>query len=108
MSRTWVHQPWWVKERDPRWRDHFQEIHNHDKGVCTLADYLANRANYIGGRCHISWCWRGRQVHCGCRMCSAHWSRRSLRRWERHQAHLALVAEDWDRAMLHFPAYYRG
>ena len=101
MSRTFVHAPAWVKERDPRWRNHFQTVHDHDDGICDLAAYLAHDGYRVRGRmCHVALCWRGRQIHCGCAMCTGAWTRRWGRRRSRQQARLALARGDWESVWL--------
>lgn len=95
MSRTDVHAPGWVKQRDPLWRDHFQERHNHERGPCDLELSLTAR-DWIRTRCYIAWRWRGRRIYCGCRMCTEQIGRRISNRRERHDAKRALRQGAWD------------
>lgn len=107
MSKTWVHQPWWVKQRDPRWRNHFRVDHSHEDGICDLAVFLAREEGYwVRNGCRIDIRWQGRQIHCGCRMCTDQKSRKLSRRRERHQIRMALTQGDWDTASLEFGLTY--
>lgn len=83
VSRTWVHQPYWIKQRQERWRNFFYEYHNHINGECDL-DSSPSRGWYPGN-CHLADSSRGRNIHCGCWMCSGSPFRRIQRRMERHQ-----------------------
>jgi len=98
MSRTDVHAPYWVKQLDPAWRDHFQEVHHHQDGVCTLQDYFESlrRNGRSWGDCFIQPVSRGRNIHCGCWMCSEGYSRSLRRRTERHQIKQALRSGQWE------------
>lgn len=96
MSRTDVHAPYWVKLRDPLWRDHFKEFHDHDHGVCTLDQFLSNRSGWIRDLCYVGQVWRGRQIHCGCPMCTDRDGRRMRRRRERREVRQALLLGHWD------------
>jgi hypothetical protein len=83
MSRTDVHAPWWVKERDPLWRDHFVEHHDHSTSVCDLAAYLAAGNTWTSTTCYITWTPRRRNIGCGCRMCTGQHGRKLGRRQQR-------------------------
>ncbi len=95
MSRTDVHAPNWVKQKDPLWRDHFQEIHDHSDGVCNLNEYL-NQMIWSQAKCYITFRWQGRQIHCGCGMCTDRDGRRLKRRWDRREVKRGLRNGDWD------------
>ncbi len=82
MSRTYVHEPYHVKVFAPMWRSHFREAHRHDEGPCDL-DQFDPRAPWSATRCHIDLALLGRNIHCGCRMCTGQFSRRLSRRRER-------------------------
>lgn len=97
MSRTDVHVPSWVKERDPLWRHYFKEVHSHDNGICDLDSYLTTQTWSRTG-CYITFAWRGRQIHCGCPMCTDQEARKILRRRQRHQARRALRLGFWEDA----------
>jgi hypothetical protein len=71
MSRTHVHTPYKVKMRQPRWRDYFTEHHNHTAGPCDMAEFLVADV-WIRPRCYMNPSWRGRQIFCGCDMCSGY------------------------------------
>jgi hypothetical protein len=114
MSRTDLHAPYWVKERDPAWRRVFVPAHRHvvcehyDEEAghwllrrevpCDLAEFLAGtrttrcRMMYVGGR----------NICCGCRLYTGQmWrkqDRRSARgRWRAiRQSLLRVAAEDRD------------
>lgn len=96
MSRTDVHAPWWVKERDPLWRQHFQEVHDHSRGPCDLLRFLSSR-RYVRTSCYIEIRWQGRQIHCGCRMCTDQVGHQLQRRHDRHVTKQALKADRWDQ-----------
>ncbi len=85
MSRTFVHLPYWVKTRAPAWRHFYREDHRHDEGPCDL-DRFDPRAPWSATRCHIEWIWAGRNIHCGCRMCTGRDSRAASRRAARAAA----------------------
>jgi hypothetical protein len=95
MSRTDVHVPHWVKEKDPLWRRHFVEVHNHENGTCDLHLRLEARG-WIRTRCYINIHWQGRQIHCGCKMCTNQIGRRLGNRRERHDAKRAIRKGAWD------------
>jgi hypothetical protein len=84
-----------VKQRDPLWRYYFREVHRHDDGVCTLDQFLA-ADHWVRTSCYIDQVWRGRQIHCGCGMCTDQESRRMKRRRQRHEARRALRLGYWD------------
>lgn len=114
MSRTDVHAPYRVKARDPGWRDHFTEHHNHAQRVtgatrepgppprwvhryeivvrCDLADFLAGVEDTA---CSMGYVGRRRNIFCGCRLCTGADGRRLARRQERvrwRSARAALLA----------------
>lgn len=99
MSRTDVHRPGWVQERDPHNRRHFVADHNHTiheawdpqqrrwlvrRAVdCDLHAFLAAKG-WAPTRCRMRYI-GGRNIYCGCDMCTGrHWQRLARRR-ERHQ-----------------------
>ena len=90
MSRTDVHAPCWVKERDPAWRAHFTETHQHHNIIrlarggggwtravrtftgCDLDQFLAGARDTF---CSMRYTGR-RNIFCGCRLCTGHdWNR---------------------------------
>lgn len=75
MSRTDVHTPYWVRQRDPAWHECFVEEHDHSKGPCDLEIFLAAGNSYVRTRCYIEMRWTGRNLYCGCRMCTGHHER---------------------------------
>jgi hypothetical protein len=83
MSRTDVHAPWWVKERDPGWRGHFAEDHDHSTGPCDLARRVAAGRNWVRTRCSIVLVNRRRNIGCGCPLCTGQAGRKRGRRQER-------------------------
>ncbi len=119
MSRTDVHAPAWVKERDPLWRAHYVEDHNHAQYVighekrntedghtyyasiwkmverCDLDEYLAARG-WARTACHIRMINAGRNVGCGCRMCTGQTWRKFGNRTERYTTKKLLRADRWD------------
>lgn len=114
MSRTDVHAPAWVKEHDPAWRREMVADHNHTVSEhwdpqlrrhlvrrlvpCDLPKFLAG-AN--GTRCRMRYA-GGRNVYCGCNLCTGQAGRRLARRQERvrwrskRQELLAAGREDLD------------
>ena len=119
MSRTDVHAPSWVKERDPLWRSHYTECHNHAWRVvgrekiisgdghptwkiiwekverCDLDDYLAGRG-FVRTACQMRVISAGRNVDCGCRMCSGQIWRLLSNRAERHATKNLLRSGRWE------------
>lgn len=121
MSRTDVHAPYRVKARDPGWRGHFTEYHNHtwrlagghrEPGppprwvrhwrrvtACDLGAYLAGAENTA---CCMTLVYRGRNLHCGCHLCVGGAARRLARRRERvawRSTRARVLAErSWDEA----------
>jgi hypothetical protein len=83
MSRTDVHAPAWVKERDPGWAHAFHEQHDHRHGRCDLDRH--DTRNWRCSHCHIQSRWTGRNIHCGCPLCTGHHWNRAERRRDRHQ-----------------------
>lgn len=76
MSRTYVHTPYQVKMLQPRWRAYFAEHHHHPNGQpCDLHVFIAGQdppVPWRRTRCYIDPSWRGRQIFCGCDMCSGY------------------------------------
>lgn len=99
MSRTWVHMPPHVKERHPEFRRHFVAEHDHwieeDRDLerhcwlvrrsapCDLDVYLASEGR-INTRCRLAYR-GGRNIYCGCALCTGAPFMRLTRRRERHQ-----------------------
>lgn len=98
MSRTDVHMPYWVKQTDPGWRHAFTEDHDHGRGACDLEHQ--NPHDWQATRCHIGDRYTGRNIHCGCRMCTGQFerkqdSRRARTKWRAaRQALLAATHRD--------------
>jgi hypothetical protein len=82
MSRTYVHMPYWVKTLSPHWRNYFREAHRHDGGPCDI-DRFDPAAPWSATRCHIDLVSAGRNICCGCHMCTGHHGRRAAHRAER-------------------------
>src|SRR5689334_10105567 len=119
MSRTDVHAPEWVKERDPLWRDQYKEVHNHgwhttgsQKHVdedgyvsyrpigrrverCELEDYLAAR-EWVRTACYITLRPGCRNICCGCQMCTGQFYRKLSRKADRSRTKRLLRAQRWD------------
>lgn len=119
MSRTDVHAPAWVKQRDPLWRSHYVESHNHawysvghekvtsEGGYptwrtiwekverCDLDDYLA-ATGWIRTACQIRLRSFGRNIDCGCHLCTDHFWHRLSNRASRHQAKKLLRSGRWE------------
>lgn len=111
MSRTFVHEPWWVKERSHRWRAFFRAEHHHPDGHCDLPAYLAQGGNgEVRTRCCISPAAAGRNIFCGCDGCSgARWRdpiHRQARAAWRATARAAVKTAPGDRAGLDSPGYW--
>jgi hypothetical protein len=81
MSRTDVHRPPLVQERDPYNRRLFVEVHDHEGGVCTFDRYQAE--GWFRGCCHLRYR-GGANIYCGCRMCTGHYWRKARNRRERY------------------------
>jgi hypothetical protein len=98
MSRTDVHAPGWAKGRDPAWRNHFVGVHDHRYGPCDLAVFLTARG-WVQTRCSTRYV-GGRNIYCGCNMCTGGSWRRADRRRARHTWSRArrdgLKTADWD------------
>jgi hypothetical protein len=89
MSRTDVHRPPWVQVQDKLLHRHMSIAHHHWERDCydsELREWLVERTapcdvDTPGGRCER---WpRGRNLFCGCRMCTGQPSRRRARRRDR-------------------------
>ncbi|HEY6019328.1 MAG TPA: hypothetical protein VIY48_05315 [Candidatus Paceibacterota bacterium] len=91
MSRTDVHTPYWVKKNDPAWRDFFIERHDHTRGECTL-----HLDSFRG--CYLGDSYRGKNIHCGCGMCTGQITRRLDRRSERQRSKRLIKDGRWDEA----------
>lgn len=73
MAHTDVHAPWRAKIVDPAWRHLFREHHDHSRGPCTLAAWLATHPEQRRHRgCYLHEVSIGRNVNCGCRLCTMH------------------------------------
>lgn len=97
MSRTDVHAPAWVKERDPGWRHAFVEVHDHRAGRCDIDQH--DPSDWQASSCHITLRWTGRNIHCGCRLCTGHhWRKLDNRRqrvaWRGERARLLAAGGD--------------
>lgn len=91
MSRTDVHRPAWVQEADWYNRALFIEWHDHGNGVCDIRDTAVLIFHYKGQ------CYRvprgGRNLYCGCRLCTGYYDQRAERRKSRHAARLTCREE---------------
>ncbi len=81
MSRTFVHRPVRVQERDRRFRGWFRDFHHHGDGVCDFDDYMV-RGWQLGQRCWRR-LWTSAPRLCGCRLCVDQPGRKVRRRRER-------------------------
>lgn len=88
MSRTYVHRPIWVMERDPRVRHWFSDFHDHSDGTCDLHVYLAAN-DWVRTRCYRQ-PWTQAPNLCGCRLCTGQGGRKRSRRRQRARAKRAL------------------
>lgn len=84
MSRTDMHTPYWVKERDPGWAASFYPIHDHRYGPCDLAQWQADRL--YDGYCQMQ---PVTGFRCGCPICT----QRQARRYHHRQARTAWRGE---------------
>lgn len=114
MSRTFVHAPAWVKDRDRGWQRWYREVHHHvartywvkDRSGWVLrvepftgCDLVAFYAGQRDTFCRTVYT-GGRNIYCGCRLCTgADWARVGRRRqrhtWRRDRARM-LHTQDWD------------
>ncbi len=88
MSHTHVHTPGWVKMRQPAWRSYVVERHHHPdqraEVFCDLAEHVAAGREWVDTQCVLVLAPQGRNIWCGCRMCTGHHDRRAARRRERY------------------------
>jgi len=104
MSRTDKQSPYWVKLLDPAWRHVFYEVHNHEKKPCNITEVdYRGRIDY--NRCYLNSKSIGKNIHCGCKMCSGQDGRRQERRGERHLAKKILLSGKWEDGI---PKYTGG
>jgi len=121
MSRTDVHAPNWVKERDPLWRDQYKEVHNHGWHItgsvkhvdedgyvsykpvgrkverCELDDYLNVReCGYVRTACYVTLAPGCRNICCGCNMCTGKIYRKLSRKVDRSRTKRLLRKGSWD------------
>lgn len=105
MSRTDVHRPPRVQEKDPYLQGDYVDVHRHEGGSCDLSEYLESDG---GGetdcyRAYVGW----RNTYCGCRMCTAQFHRKLHQR--RIRAHwrmglrrmMTALPEDRDTVDVH-------
>ena len=92
MSRTDVHTPYWVKKLQPEWRPYFVEHHDHADRPC---NFDVKNDNWHKD-CFLTDLYLGRNIHCGCPLCTGSIWRRMGRRQERHRTKKLLRAERWD------------
>lgn len=71
MSRTDIHRPGWVKERDPHMRRVMLTEHRHQDGPCDLDVWLKSKGWSHETRCYVRYI-GSRNIYCGCRMCTMH------------------------------------
>lgn len=83
MSRTDVHNPHWVKLRDPAWSAHFTDEHRHAGRDCDLEAFLAEPHLTYWQGCYRNFVPLGVNVCCGCPMCTNRFGRWYARRAER-------------------------
>jgi hypothetical protein len=81
MSRTDVHAPYRVKLCDPEWQKYVYEEHDHDDGTCDIDHF--DPGDWQATHCHRGMIWFGRNIHCGCNLCTGHYWVRFARRRER-------------------------
>lgn len=91
MSRTDVHAPYWVKKLQPEWRAFFVEWHNHTKHDCNFSIKNENYRDCLLGSVN-----RGKNIFCGCSMCTGQVWRRLSNRSERYKAKRLLLDQRWD------------
>jgi hypothetical protein len=91
MSRTDVHIPFRVKKLHAEWRHHFVESHDHRHRPCNF-----DVANNEWKDCGLTEVWRGRNINCGCAMCTGQIYRKLARRADRYKAKRLIRAERWD------------
>ena len=91
MSRTDKQAPYWVKKTQPEWRAFFVEWHDHTQHPCNF-----NPKNEDSRDCHMAMANRGKNIHCGCIMCSDQIYRRLSRRADRHEAKRLLRSGRFD------------
>lgn len=94
MSRTDKHTPYRIKKLQPEWRAFFTEHHDHRDRPCNFDPKNDNWKT----DCLLSDRSQGKNIHCGCRMCTGQDARRQDRRSERQRAKRAIHAGRWDEA----------
>lgn len=91
MSRTDAHDPYWVKRQSPEWRRFFVEHHEHTDHICNFSV-----KNVSWKDCGLADRNIGKNIHCGCNMCTGQYSRRQDRRGQRHLARKVLRSGKWE------------
>lgn len=91
MSRTDVHVPYRVKRLQPEWRVFFVEYHDHTIHPCNFS-----AENEVSTDCHLGAANRGKNIYCGCSMCTGQVWRKQSRRADRYRAKRLLRSERWD------------
>lgn len=94
MSRTFKTDPYRVKLHDPRkHKVVLREVHHHEKtdGECQLAD-----SPLVDDMNPMRWCWydnvsNGRNVVCGCKMCTGQVGRKAENAGERKRVNNKLA-----------------
>lgn len=94
MSRTDVHTPYWAKKLQWEWRGYFVESHEHTKHSCNFSP-----KNESSLDCYLEMRSKGRNIHCGCKLCTNQDGRRQAIRSDRYKAKRLLSAGRWDDDM---------
>ncbi|MFC4022045.1 hypothetical protein ACFOW4_29475 [Micromonospora sp. GCM10011542] len=81
MTRTDIHRPERVQQRDPLMRHWFTDTHEHGRGPCDLDEFLAS-PDRIRTRCYRQTSAQAPNL-CGCQLCTFQSQRRLGRRQER-------------------------
>ncbi len=102
MSRTDVHRPKWVQDRDRLTRPMI-EVHRHETGPCDLDAWRAQKGHHHRSRCYLLYV-GGRNPYCGCRLCTGHDGRlaangKARARWRTDRAMLGADRDHEPRAM---------
>jgi hypothetical protein len=125
MSRTYVHRPWWVLERDPHMRRDFVPHHDHwiredwDPALrrwrvrrtapCDLTERLTS-PGHAHTRCRFDS--SGRRRFCSCPLCGQQAARKQAHRrertWWRSTRARLLAATVGDRDELDVPPFRRA
>lgn len=94
MSKTDKTKPFWVQIMNREIA--VSEYHDHINGVCEIKGQKPSRdhVDWKRGECHFTWEYDGKNVGCGCKMCTMQFERKQDNRRTRRAK--KKVIREWE------------